>query len=687
MPYADAFTGGIIAPANLTYLSLEISTDVTLSWPIEQAVAGDDIVAEIIDVDASGPGLNVNLPDARQVSQGYTALFNNVGGQTVTVRDSAAGTLVSLASGTVWQLYLIDNTTSAGTWRVFQFGASVSVTNAAALAGAGLKAISTTLNLQLTTISSAVSPITVVDSNRAQVLRWTGAAGVLNLPAVGTVGADFFIMVRNDGSGDLTVTPAAGTIDGAATKTFPAGSSAFVVSDGTNWYTLGFGSGAGGAGGGFDFLEIDVSGSGNFVLSGVQLNRIGYRFIGVLTGDRSIIVPNAIQEYWVTNGTTGAFNLFIKTAAQVTPVQILANNSGITFCDGNNVIDAESSTVSFPITVALGGTGANNASTARTNLGVAYANPTGLVGPVAVNGATGNVMDAGSAPALNLTVAYSWSATSNHTFAFPISGLNWPILISSADPGILLRETDAASDNQYVGVRLVGEQVRLQLIDNAGVAVTFGTVDRTGNVCDLIAWAGTAFTVTATTITLSGTTVANGNAQPNADNSRSLGLAATRWASTFSVIYSLGTNKEALTDVGNVLTIGSGSAWTGVNIANGTFTVNGVSIALSSFTVNSQSGNYTAVLADANQLILHPSGAGAGDTLTIPANASVAYPIGTTLTFVNRDSNTVTIAITSDTLVLSGGTTTGSRTLTQNGVATAIKIESTVWLISGVGLG
>lgn len=101
---------------------------------------------------------------------------------------------------------------------------------------------------------------------------------------------------------------------------------------------------------------------------------------------------------------------------------------------------------------------------------------------------------------------------------------------------------------------------------------------------------------------------------------------------------------------------------------------------------NSQSGNYTLVLSDAGKHIVHPSGGGAGDTYTIPANASVAYPIGTVITFANADSNSITIAITTDTLTLAGTTTTGSRTLAQNGIATALKIASTSWLFSGTGV-
>lgn len=101
---------------------------------------------------------------------------------------------------------------------------------------------------------------------------------------------------------------------------------------------------------------------------------------------------------------------------------------------------------------------------------------------------------------------------------------------------------------------------------------------------------------------------------------------------------------------------------------------------------NSQSGNYTTVAADAGKHIYHPASAGSGHTFTIAANASVAYGIGTAITFVNMDSNAVSIAITSDTMYLAGVGTTGTRTLAQYGVATAIKLTSTTWVISGSGL-
>jgi hypothetical protein len=102
---------------------------------------------------------------------------------------------------------------------------------------------------------------------------------------------------------------------------------------------------------------------------------------------------------------------------------------------------------------------------------------------------------------------------------------------------------------------------------------------------------------------------------------------------------------------------------------------------------NSQSAAYTLVLADSGKHILHPSADTTARTWTIPANGAVAFPIGTAITFINQNgAGVITIAITTDTMRLAGAGTTGSRTLAANGVATAVKITSTEWIISGTGL-
>jgi hypothetical protein len=97
---------------------------------------------------------------------------------------------------------------------------------------------------------------------------------------------------------------------------------------------------------------------------------------------------------------------------------------------------------------------------------------------------------------------------------------------------------------------------------------------------------------------------------------------------------------------------------------------------------NSQSGAYPIVIGDAGKHIY----ASATMTATIPANSSVAFPIGTTIAFIAAAGATLTIAITTDTMYLGGTGTTGSRTLAAYGMATAVKVTSTSWFINGAGL-
>ena len=102
---------------------------------------------------------------------------------------------------------------------------------------------------------------------------------------------------------------------------------------------------------------------------------------------------------------------------------------------------------------------------------------------------------------------------------------------------------------------------------------------------------------------------------------------------------------------------------------------------------NSKSANYTTVLSDAKKHIFHPSADTTARTITIDSNANVPYPIGTEITFVNQNAaGNLTIAITSDTMRLAGDGSTGSKILAANGRATALKVASTEWILSGIGL-
>ena len=91
-----------------------------------------------------------------------------------------------------------------------------------------------------------------------------------------------------------------------------------------------------------------------------------------------------------------------------------------------------------------------------------------------------------------------------------------------------------------------------------------------------------------------------------------------------------------------------------------------------------QSTNTALTLADAGKHVYTAS------NITIPTNANVAFPVGTTIVLINSGNATRTVSLASDTLQLAGSTTNGSpRTLAVYGMATVVKVASTVWYISG----
>ena len=134
--------------------------------------------------------------------------------------------------------------------------------------------------------------------------------------------------------------------------------------------------------------------------------------------------------------------------------------------------------------------------------------------------------------------------------------------------------------------------------------------------------------------------------------------------------------------VGNLITSTGGYVYG--NAAVGTLTSAANGVGYMGMPQNSQSGStYAVAIGDAGKHLYFTA---ATVTATIPANSSVAFPVGTTIAFIANASTTLTIAITTDTMYLAGTGTTGSRTLAAYGMATAVKVASTTWFISGTGL-
>ncbi len=364
--FTNIFGGDNIAPSSVSYASVTLSTASTqYYWPLETS-ANNDLIATIMDVTSNTAGNILKLSPANEISNGQTILFNNPGANSFIVQGFTGTQILNVSPGTTWQIYLTDNSTTAGTWRAFQYGASVSSANASSLAGTGIIALGSLLSQSMPVLTYSVNhTLTVPD--RAYTFLWTSGVGTFTLPLASAAGNNWFVQFKNAGTGNIIIqTVGANTIDNAASISLQPLESCIALTDGVNYYSLGLGQSAIFA---FDYTTINVAGTGNYVLSGAELNRVAYEFTGALTGNRNIIVPNTIQQYWVTNSTTGAFSLTVKTAT-TSGVAVTQTASVILYSNGNHVVPAETGGISLPIPIALGGTGATTAAQAVINLGL-----------------------------------------------------------------------------------------------------------------------------------------------------------------------------------------------------------------------------------------------------------------------------------------------------------------------------
>lgn len=97
--------------------------------------------------------------------------------------------------------------------------------------------------------------------------------------------------------------------------------------------------------------------------------------------------------------------------------------------------------------------------------------------------------------------------------------------------------------------------------------------------------------------------------------------------------------------------------------------------------INAQTGTtYTLVLGDAGKLVTLANGSAI--TLTVPANSSAAFPVGTVIALAQLDAGLVTVA--GDAGVTINGTTPGDEDLTgQWATASLTKLATDTWLLSG----
>lgn len=347
MSYNSPFTGNVIQPTDVSYRDITIAnTTLQLEWPIN-GTSTDDPAARIMEVTTTGVS-ELWMPPANQSSVGNDALIRNTGGEDFDVMDYAGiNTIVTVQPGEAQYIYITDNATEEGVWGIIAYGIGSSGADAATLAGYGLLAIGQTLN-QSQPVTTFSSSYTAIDTDRSNTYVWTGGAGTLTMTLASTLANNWFMFLRNSGTGALTVTGTSGDlINGSTSIALQPSDSCIIVCSGTEFYTVGLGKSTQ-----FAFTQLSKAVlTGTVTLTASEASNVIQKYTGALTGNVTIVVPSTVQVYYIVNATTGAFTVTISTGSGATAV-LTTGTQATLVCDSVNLFNANtilagSSTVSL----------------------------------------------------------------------------------------------------------------------------------------------------------------------------------------------------------------------------------------------------------------------------------------------------------------------------------------------------
>lgn len=401
MSYNSPFTGNVIQPTDVSYREINLTADLQLEWPIN-GTSTNDAAARIMEVLPDQAGWTISMPPANQTSVGQDALFRNIGADSFNVVDYDGNAIITIAAGESKYIYITDNPDEAGTWGIISFGVGSSSADAATLAGYGLKAITTTLN-QSHSLTTFSNDYTAVLGDRAKVLVWDGGAGTLTLPIAADFGNDWFVMVRNSGTGSLAITPTTSVINGTASLDLQPSDSCFICCSGSAYFTVGLGKVSQ-----FNFTQLTKTvTSGTYTLTSSEAANVVQKYVGTMAGAVTVELPQTVQIYYIINQTTdpGPYDITFTTGVAGSASAIIpAGNQVILICDSVNLFNA-TTVAAGASTVSL-----SNGTVSNPSLNFSSETNTGMYRP-----GTGEI---------------AWSITGTNEMTLSSSGLAVPSGIS-----------------------------------------------------------------------------------------------------------------------------------------------------------------------------------------------------------------------------------------------------------------
>lgn len=381
-----------------------------------------------------------------------------------------------------------------------------------------------------------------------------------------------------------------------------------------------------------------------------------------LTGNAGkVLAVNAggTDAEWISTGGTGT----------VTSVQVSGGTTGLSF-SGGPITSAGTITLGGTLGFANGGTNATTASGARQNLLPTYSGNAGRV--LAVNaggtdvewiatGGTGTVTSvAGTGTVNGITLTGTVTASGSLTLGGALTGVSLATQVTGALPRANLANGSATSvigrsANSSGAVADIAAANDGEVLRRASGVLGFGaiTLSSTSAVSGILSAANGGTGAGGVT----GVMIGNGLGAVTAKTNPSGAFVGD--SDTQNI-----TNKTLTT--GNTINAGTTISDTGT-IAATSPGFRGIPVAVTT--------GKTLELTDAGKCVF------TSGNITIPANGTTAFPVGTTIVISNSSASTVTISIATDTL--RWRSSTGTRTLAAYGEATLHKKEATLWYIGG----
>jgi len=367
MSYNSPFTGNVIQPTDVSYRSITIAnTTLQLEWPINGTTT-NDAAARIMEVTTTGVS-ELWMPPANQSSVGNDALIRNIGGEDFDVMDyDGQNVIVTVLVGEAQYIYITDNPDEQGTWGIIAYGIGSSGQDSATLAGYGFLAIGQTLN-QSQPVTTFSTGFTATAADRSSTYVWTGGAGTLTLTLASTLGDNWFMFLRNSGTGALTVTGTSGDlINGSTSIALQPTDSCIIVCSGSQFYTVGLGKSTQ-----FAFTQLSKAVlTGTYTLTASEASNVIQKYTGALTGNVTIVVPSTVQVYYILNETSNAYTVTITTGSGATAI-LTAGSQATLVCDSVNLYNANT-ILAGSSTISL-----NNGSVGSPSLNFSSESTTGI---------------------------------------------------------------------------------------------------------------------------------------------------------------------------------------------------------------------------------------------------------------------------------------------------------------------